>query len=150
VLSTVFTHLIRNAIVHGIETPAVRAEAGKSAGGVIRITCTPSDAGPVITVEDDGQGLDLDQIAKQAVAIGHDVTVRAVQELAFLPGLSTARRPGDLAGRGVGLYAVRAELASVGYVVEVSSRRGEHTRFILKPASGAASSDEVHLGEVHV
>src|SRR5205823_1160208 len=134
VLGGVFTHLIRNAIVHGIELPAERIAAGKAPGGVIRVMASESKDGPVVEVEDDGQGIDLVEIAERAAAIGHDAAYSSVQELAFLPGLSTVRRAGDLAGRGVGLYAVRAELASVGYVVEVFSRAGEQTKFVLRPS----------------
>lgn len=148
VLGGVFTHLIRNAIVHGIERPETRTAAGKPPGGVIRIAADETKDGPVVVVEDDGQGMDLAQITERAAAIGHDPAVGSVQELAFLPGLSTARRPGDLAGRGVGLYAVRAELASVGYVVEVSSKAGEYTRFVLRP-KGAAVEDELQMRYGH-
>lgn len=149
VLGAVFTHLIRNAIVHGIEVPATRTAAGKPPGGIIRVIATETKDGPVIVVEDDGQGMDLAQITERAVAIGHDPSVASVQELAFLPGLSTARRPGDLAGRGVGLYAVRAELTGVGYVVEVFSRPGEYTKFVLRPR-GTAGEDELEMRNGHV
>jgi len=135
VLGGVLTHLIRNAIVHGIEVPDARHAAGKSAVGAIRVHAAEGNTGPTITVDDDGQGLDLAQIAERAVAIGEDVASRSVQELAFLPGLSTARRPGDMAGRGVGLHAVRSDLASVGYAVDVASKPGEYTRFFLRPRS---------------
>jgi len=135
VLGGVLTHLIRNAIVHGIELTDARHAAGKSAIGAIRVQAAEGNSGPIITVEDDGQGLDLAQIAERALEIGEDVESRSVQELAFLPGLSTARRPGEMAGRGVGLHAVRSDLASVGYTVDVSSKPGEYTRFFLRPKS---------------
>jgi PAS domain S-box-containing protein len=149
VLGGVLTHLIRNAIVHGIEPPDVRATAGKPSGGIIRVVGAEGQLGPVVTVEDDGQGMDMALITERAALLGPDAA-RALpaQELAFLPGLSTARRPGELAGRGVGLYAVRAELASVGYGVEVFSRRGELTRFVLKP-SGAPEEHEVQMKNAH-
>jgi HAMP domain-containing protein/HPt (histidine-containing phosphotransfer) domain-containing protein len=149
VLGAVLTHLIRNAIVHGIEPPDARTAAGKPAGGVIRVAGEESKLGTIVTVEDDGRGLDTAQIAERAAALGQEV-VRGLppQELAFLPGLSTAGRPGELAGRGVGLYAVRAELASVGYVVEVFSRPGEHTKFVLKP-SGTPGEHEVQMKDAH-
>jgi HAMP domain-containing protein/HPt (histidine-containing phosphotransfer) domain-containing protein len=150
VLGGVLTHLLRNAIVHGIETPEIRERASKAAGGVIRVIGSEGKLGPVVTVEDDGQGMDLALLAERALAIGQDATVRAVpaQELAFLPGLSTARRQGDMAGRGVGLYAVRAELASVGYIVDVVSRPGEFTRFTIRP-SGAPAEHEVQMKDAH-
>jgi two-component system chemotaxis sensor kinase CheA len=93
--------------------------------------------------------MDMALITEKALALGQEPS-RALpaQELAFLPGLSTARGRGDLAGRGVGLYAVRTELASVGYTVEVFSRPGELTRFTLKP-SGASSEHEVQMRDAH-
>src|SRR6185436_15278170 len=136
-------------IVHGIELPDSRTAAGKEPGGVIRIAGVEGRLGPVVTVEDDGQGMDMAQITERALAMGQDAS-RALpaQELAFLPGLSTARGRGDLAGRGVGHYAVRTERASVGYTVEVFSRPGEHTRFVLNP-SGAVSEHEVQMKDAH-
>jgi chemotaxis protein histidine kinase CheA len=135
--------------VHGIEPPETRAAAGKPTAGVIHVSGVEGKLGPVVTVEDDGQGMDMALIAERAVALGQDAArVLPAQELAFLPGLSTARRPGDLAGRGVGLYAVRSELASVGYAVEVFSRPGELTRFVLKP-SGAPGEHEVQMKDAH-
>jgi HAMP domain-containing protein/HPt (histidine-containing phosphotransfer) domain-containing protein len=149
VLGGALTHLIRNAIVHGIEAPEVREAAGKAPGGIIRVVGTEGKLGPVVTVEDDGQGMDMALIAERAMALGQEAShMLPAQELAFLPGLSTARGRGDLAGRGVGLYAVRAELASVGYTVEVFSRPGELTRFTLRP-TGAASEHEVQMKDAH-
>jgi HAMP domain-containing protein/HPt (histidine-containing phosphotransfer) domain-containing protein len=131
-LSGALTHLIRNAIVHGIEIPDAREDKGKSPIGLIRVIAAEGEGGPVITVEDDGQGLDLASIAQQAAAIGATVGTRSIEQLAFLPGLSTARM-GDLAGRGVGLHAVKSEMESVGYRVDVFSKAGEYARFVLRP-----------------
>jgi chemotaxis protein histidine kinase CheA len=148
VLGGVMTHLVSNAIVHGIELPSEREAAGKSPGGLIHVWAEESARGPIITVEDDGQGMDTALIAERAAAIGQEVKLRSVQELAFLPGLSTAGRPSDLAGRGVGLHAVRADLASVGYSVELTSSRGAYTRFTLRP-TGARGEPEVQLKDAH-
>jgi two-component system, chemotaxis family, sensor kinase CheA len=132
ILGGALTHLIRNAIVHGIEIPDARESKGKSPIGLIRVMAAESDGGPLFTVEDDGQGLDLVSIAQQAVAIGETVGSRPIEQLAFLPGLSTARM-GDLAGRGVGLHAVKSEMETVGYKVDVFSKAGEYARFVLRP-----------------
>jgi HAMP domain-containing protein/HPt (histidine-containing phosphotransfer) domain-containing protein len=148
VLGGALTHLIRNAIVHGIELPQARHEAGKSAIGLIQVLAAPSPEGPVITVEDDGQGLDLAQIRERAAAIGENIGSRSAQELAFLPGLSTAARPGDLAGRGFGLSAVRSDLSDVGYVVEVFSQAGHYARFVLRP-KGVAGGALLHSKNAH-
>jgi chemotaxis protein histidine kinase CheA len=148
VLGSVLTHLVRNAIVHGIELPNERKKAGKPPGGIIRVVASEDRVGPVVTVEDDGQGMDFELIAEQAAAIGQDGALGSNQELAFLPGLSTLSHPRELAGYGVGLYAVRAELAGIGYSVQVSSRRGEYTRFVLSP-SGAAPEPALEMKDAH-
>jgi len=138
VLGGVMTHLVRNAIAHGIEPPAVRTEGGKSPIGIIRVgaVADPSpDVGPIITVEDDGRGLDVEGIALRASQLGMRVRDRMnMGELVFAPGLSTVQSAGRLAGRGVGLGAVRADLEQVGYSIGVWSERGRFTRFVLKPA----------------
>lgn len=131
-LGGALTHLIRNSIVHGIEIPDAREGKGKSPIGLIRVIAAEGEGGPIITVEDDGQGLDLQSIAQQAIAIGETVGTRPIEQLAFLPGLSTARM-GDLAGRGVGLHAVKSEMETIGYRVDVFSKAGEYARFVLRP-----------------
>jgi two-component system, chemotaxis family, sensor kinase CheA len=148
VLGGVLTHLIRNAIVHGIELPEARHEAGKSAVGLIRVTAASGSEGLVITVEDDGHGLDLAELEERAAAIGSDFAALAREELAFLPGLSTARRPGELAGRGVGLSAVRSELLGVGYAVEAFTVAGQFARFVLRP-KGVAGEGGLHSKDAH-
>ncbi|MET0593922.1 MAG: HAMP domain-containing protein [Polyangiaceae bacterium] len=131
-LGGALTHLIRNSIVHGIEIPDAREGKGKSPNGLIRVIAAEGEGGPIITVEDDGQGLDLQSIEQQAIAIGETVGTRPIEQLAFLPGLSTARM-GDLAGRGVGLHAVKSEMETIGYRVDVFSKAGEYARFVLRP-----------------
>jgi chemotaxis protein histidine kinase CheA len=137
VMNGVLTHLVRNAIAHGIEAPKVREDAKKAAGGVVRVVAAPSstpDVGPTIVLEDDGRGLDLATIAERARELG--VTARdgaSLGELVFLPGLSTAQTGAALAGRGVGLGAVRADLERVGYAIEVESEKGRFTRFTMRP-----------------
>lgn len=117
VLPGVLTHLVRNAIAHGLETPSERDAAKKPAIGLIRISCreapaaNPSDvAGCIIEVHNDGRGLGLD---------GH-----AAARL-FQPGSSTSRERSDLAGLGVGLSAARADLLRVGYGIRFATADGE-------------------------
>jgi chemotaxis protein histidine kinase CheA len=144
----VLTHLVRNAIAHGVETPTARAELGKDATGIIRAVATAGadlDAGPTIVVEDDGRGLDVTAIAERAVQLGIDVASKdraKVSGLIFTAGFTTVEQAGQLAGRGVGLGAVRADLERVGYTIEVESAAGKYTRFLIGPKSrgnGAAS-----------
>ncbi len=141
VLGGVMTHLVRNAIAHGIEPPAVRKDSGKPPVGTIKAVASAGETGPVIVVEDDGRGLNLDGIAARAAELGVRIEGKgrgSLGELVFLAGLSTLESAGVLAGRGVGLGAVRADLARVGYGVEVASEPGQFTRFTLAPVSPEA------------
>ncbi|MFO0679472.1 MAG: HAMP domain-containing protein [Polyangiaceae bacterium] len=136
VLGGVLTHLVRNAIAHGIETPEERIACGKEAHGTVQVSAyVTGEAGtsdrPVLVVEDDGRGLDDDAILARAKVLG--LRGEDPRELVFQAGLSTAETVDDLAGRGVGLDAVHADLASVGYVVAVVSEKGQGTRFVMTP-----------------
>ncbi|HEX8791541.1 MAG TPA: HAMP domain-containing protein [Polyangiaceae bacterium] len=137
VLPGVLTHLVRNAIAHGIEPPAGRIQAGKPTTGTVRVTAKPGAESPTILVEDDGRGLDYEGIRERAKELGVDVggaTRHSLTELVFVAGLSTVPGAGTLAGRGVGLGAVRDDLARVGYRIDVASEAGKSTRFTLAPA----------------
>jgi chemotaxis protein histidine kinase CheA len=131
-LSGVLTHLVRNAVAHGIELPAEREAAGKPRAGTIRIAAGEPPA--VLIVEDDGRGVDEDLVRSRAEA-GRRHAPAA--ELIFEPGLTTRATPDLLAGRGVGLDAVRTALAEVGYGVSVA-RVGERTRFTVHAAESLA------------
>jgi two-component system chemotaxis sensor kinase CheA len=120
VLPDVLTHLVRNALAHGVEPVSDRLAAGKSDVGLVRVTCSEGPDGPLIAVEDDGRGLDAGAILLEArgldVTEGHEPA-----RLVFEPGLSTAV-PSTLAGHGVGLGAVRSDLARAGYTIELTTR----------------------------
>jgi two-component system chemotaxis sensor kinase CheA len=143
VLPGVLTHLVRNAVAHGIEPIGERRELGKPDAGVVRIVCSAGETNgkaahvepcPVhIVVEDDGHGLDAKALEARARESGKHVA--DVAELAFAEGISTATMTNELAGRGVGLPAVRSALASVGYRVEVESHPGQGARFVIRVAS---------------
>jgi HAMP domain-containing protein/HPt (histidine-containing phosphotransfer) domain-containing protein len=133
-LTSVLGHLVRNAIAHGVETALDRTRVGKEPRGVVRVRAKEDPRGPTIVVEDDGRGLDAEQIAARARELGIDTRSEGPSELVFRPGLTTREAPTDLAGRGVGLDAVRAELQSIGYVVKLESEPGKFTRYVLTPA----------------
>jgi two-component system, chemotaxis family, sensor kinase CheA len=123
-LPGVLTHLVRNAVVHGIETEENRTEAGKPALGHIEIRCQQIQTGVEVVVSDDGQGIDEDAVMARVRTM--DGTIDSPLEAVFLPGLSTVNSqevPGDLAGRGMGLSAVRRDLAALGFRLELRSRR---------------------------
>ncbi len=128
-------HLITNAVVHGVEGDALRRSRGKSAEAVIRLSAAPVSDGVIITVSDDGGGLDADRIAERARALGLDVpsvNADAIYPLIFVPGLSTVDAISPLAGRGVGLDVVASSLHAMGGSITVESAPGRGTRFILR------------------
>ncbi len=140
-----FEHLLRNSVAHGIEAPALRTQAGKEAVGTI--TVTASQVGNEVAVEfaDDGSGLDLVRIRERAVERGLLAPDAAagdaeLAEFVFAPGFSTARTVTELAGRGVGLDVVRAEVNAMGGRIETHSESGRGTRFkLLLPLTTAVT-----------
>jgi chemosensory pili system protein ChpA (sensor histidine kinase/response regulator) len=131
-----FEHLVRNAIVHGLETPAERRAAGKPETGELAIEVRQEGNEIVVACSDDGAGLDLARIRRRAVdkgLLGADqpASDRELMELVFAPGFSTAAEVTELAGRGVGMDVVRTELASFGGRVAIASEPGRGARFTL-------------------
>lgn len=149
VLSGVLTNIVRNAVAHGIERPELRAKIGKNPIGLIRITGvkgapvslrTDSPDEPSawyraeeIWIEDDGAGLDLTALRARAEELQIPIPPEGIAELVFHQGLSTADSVSDIAGRGVGLAAARAELAKVDWEILVSSESRRGTKFTLRP-----------------
>jgi len=131
-----FEHLIRNAIVHGLEVPAERRAAGKNEVGELTLDVRQEGNEIIVIINDDGGGLHLDRIQARAVErqlITPDqiLSDRELMELIFQPGFTTASEVTELAGRGVGMDVVRAELASFGGRISISSESGRGTRFTL-------------------
>ena len=131
-----FEHLIRNAIVHGLETPDERRAAGKPETGELVVDVKPEGNEIVIVVSDDGAGLNLKRIRERAierdlVTPDQELSDRELMELIFQPGFTTVTEVTELAGRGVGMDVVRAELASFGGRVAIASEPGRGTRFTL-------------------
>jgi chemosensory pili system protein ChpA (sensor histidine kinase/response regulator) len=135
-MSGPFEHLVRNAIVHGLETPGQRTAAGKPEAGELAIEVRQEGNEIIVVVSDDGAGLALDRIRARGVERGHVgrhqvVSDRELMELIFAPGFSTATEVTELAGRGVGMDVVRSELSSFGGRVAVASEAARGTRFTL-------------------
>jgi len=131
-----FAHMVRNAIVHGIETPEARRAAGKAESGELRLEVRQEGSEIVIAISDDGAGLDLDRIRTRALATGllradQQPSERELMDLVFAPGFTTATDVTELAGRGVGLDVVRTEISGFGGRVAIASETGEGTRFTL-------------------
>ena len=122
-------HVVRNAVSHGIEPPAERNASGKPAAGTIRITATQRHNSVVLSVQDDGRGLDFEAIERKGRAAGLiSSTARPHSDqlipLIFQPGFSTDERVTDLSGRGVGMDIVARDIARLNGSVAVESRAG--------------------------
>ena len=133
------THIIRNAIDHGIEASAQRTKAGKPAAGTLRVCARQSGNQILIEVADDGRGIDGDKLVKKAVSSGliHKQRGEALSPaqkvaLIFEPGLSTAAEVTAISGRGVGMDVVRANIERIGGVVDVESKLGQGLRLTLR------------------
>jgi two-component system, chemotaxis family, sensor kinase CheA len=128
-LPGVLAHLVRNAVAHGIELPEEREALGKPRVGTVRIS--GARGGATITVEDDGRGLDEQLVLARARTM--DLPLASAEDLIFEPGLTTRSSPDLLAGRGVGLDAVRTTLSSVGHAISFERVEGGISRFAVSP-----------------
>ncbi len=133
------THLVRNAIDHGLESPDERLKAGKSAEGRISLKAFHEAGAVQLEIKDDGAGLGLDKIKRKALRDGLITADQAEQidpdnlaQFIFRPGFSTAEKLTSISGRGVGLDVVKANLEKIGGKVEVQSLPGQGTSFKLK------------------
>jgi len=131
-------HMVRNAVYHGIEPPEVRLARGKPAKGTIYLHAAHRGNSIVIEVEDDGDGLDVEEIKAKAVSLGFihpeqapELPYAEALKLIFLPGFSTAERVGDQAGRGVGMDVVKRVIESMNGQIEIETERGVGTKFTL-------------------
>ena len=126
-------HLVRNAVDHGIETPAERAAAGKPRAGSITVSAALKGAQVEIAIRDDGRGIDRQRIREEARARGlpESVEDRDLLALVFHPGLSTARALTAVSGRGVGLDVVKSQVNALHGTVGLESDAGAGTRFTL-------------------
>lgn len=126
-------HLVRNAVIHGLETPDERRRAGKDASGLVRIAAEADAREVKIDVLDDGRGISTDVVVTEAARRGKEVAAgEDPYSLLFLPGFSTLRSADLSAGRGVGLAAVREAVVRRGGRVEVFSEEGTGTLFRLR------------------
>jgi two-component system chemotaxis sensor kinase CheA len=127
-------HVVRNAVDHGIETPAARLAAGKDEVGHITIAARRKKDSIIIDVADDGAGIDLESVRNRAIEAGllhpglaEDLPPSEIAALIFRPGISTAENISEVSGRGVGMDAVKATIESLGGVVELRSEHGKGT-----------------------
>jgi len=138
-ISDPLVHLVRNSVAHGIELPEARREAGKPELGRVTLRAYHRGNHIYIEVEDDGRGIDYERVKQSAIdrglvspeTAGH-LTERELRDMLFHPGFSTAPMKTELAGRGVGLDVVRANLNALNGEIEIQSTPGAGTKFILK------------------
>lgn len=137
VLKDPLMHLLRNCFDHGIEAPADRLAAGKSATGKIEITAFYRGNQTMITIRDDGKGMDLARIRAKAIKMGideemlNDTSEKELLDLIFEPGFSTAEKVTDLSGRGVGMDVVRTNLQSAQGEIQIGTKAGQGSTFTI-------------------
>ncbi|HCN88791.1 MAG TPA: chemotaxis protein CheA [Oxalobacteraceae bacterium] len=129
------THLVRNSIDHGIETPGVRVAAGKNESGRLSLSAGHQGGNIVIEVSDDGGGLNRDRILAKAresgLPLSDAMTDAEVWQLIFAPGFSTAETVTDVSGRGVGMDVVKRNITAMGGVVDIRSGKGFGTTITI-------------------
>jgi two-component system, chemotaxis family, sensor kinase CheA len=132
-------HMIRNAVDHGIETPEERKNAGKPEQGIIVVNAERDGNYILITMEDDGRGIDIEKIKRKAIEKGLISEVEAIEmsksdvlNLIFIPGFSMKKEITNVSGRGVGMDVVKTNIAKLKGIVEVDSNLGTGTIITLK------------------
>jgi two-component system, chemotaxis family, sensor kinase CheA len=132
-------HLIRNALDHGLEMPEERLAAGKSRTGHVVLSATHEGNQIIISIKDDGKGIDPEKLARKAIEKGlvteemvAAMPPKEVLDLIFLPGFSTKEKATDLSGRGVGMDVVRTNIRKLNGLIEIKSEVGKGSEFILK------------------
>jgi two-component system chemotaxis sensor kinase CheA len=133
------THIIRNSVDHGIESPADRLKGGKREIGILSVSARQSGNQILIDIHDDGRGIDGKRLVEKAISVGivekgdaAQLSPREQLALIFEAGLSTAKEVTSISGRGVGMDVVRSNIERIGGIVEVDSKLGEGTRMTLR------------------
>jgi two-component system chemotaxis sensor kinase CheA len=135
-ISDPMMHIIRNAIDHGIESRDLRVEQGKNEKGTIRISSYQKGNHVVIEIEDDGGGIDIEKVKNKALQKGlvndiSSVSDRDAIDFIFLPGFSTNETVSEVSGRGVGMDVVKNNISAISGMVDIETRKGEGSRFII-------------------
>lgn len=132
-------HMVRNSVDHGLESPSAREAAGKPRSGTVLLAASHRGNSVVITVSDDGRGIDCARVRKKAVAKGliseedaRKLTDRQVIPFIFHPGLSTAEAVTDVSGRGVGMDIVKSRIEDLNGTLDVRSEPGVGTSFMIR------------------
>jgi two-component system chemotaxis sensor kinase CheA len=138
-LADPLVHLVRNAVDHGIETPEERVKAGKPRVGTVILTAEQEGDHILLTIEDDGKGMDAEQLRRAAVEKGvlDEESAARLEEkdcynLIFAPGFSTKQEISDVSGRGVGMDVVKTRIVQLNGSVEIDSKKGKGSIIIIK------------------
>jgi chemosensory pili system protein ChpA (sensor histidine kinase/response regulator) len=132
-----FEHLLRNAVVHGIESPEMRLAAGKGEAGQIHLSLRREGAEVIVEVRDDGAGMNIEAIRTKAISLGlirgdQALTDEEAMQLILEPGFSTAENLTQAAGRGVGMDVVATEVKKLGGALHMESAPGQGSRFTIR------------------
>ena len=135
-LTDPITHMIRNAIDHGLESTEARTRAGKPAEGIVRLTAAHRSGRIVIEVSDDGKGIDRPRVQQIAIDKGlidpaTPLSDEEIDNLIFMPGFSTATSVSNISGRGVGMDVVKRSIQALGGRIAIMSRPGQGSTFTL-------------------
>jgi two-component system, chemotaxis family, sensor kinase CheA len=132
-------HLVRNAIDHGLESESIRKSRGKSETGTLTLEAAHSGNHVLITISDDGGGINTQKVKKRAIERGlvspmevDAMTDHQIAQFIWAPGFSTAEVVSDISGRGVGMDIVKTRIGELNGTVEVDSQLGQGTRFVIK------------------
>ncbi|OYX67401.1 MAG: chemotaxis protein CheA [Sphingomonadales bacterium 32-64-17] len=146
-LSEPLTHLIRNAVDHGIESPEDRQAVGKDPEGTLTLSAEQKAGRIVIRIGDDGGGINREKVLAKAIEKGivdpevHNLSDEEIDNLIFAPGFSTAAQVSSISGRGVGMDVVRQNVKELGGRITIESRPGQGTDFVLALPLTLAISD---------
>ncbi len=135
-LAEPLTHMIRNAVDHGIESPEKRAAAGKNPEGTVKLTAKHRSGRIVIELVDDGAGINRERVRQKAIdndliAADANLTDEEIDNLIFMPGFSTADKISDISGRGVGMDVVKRSIQALGGRISITSRPGQGSTFTM-------------------
>ncbi|MBC2771723.1 chemotaxis protein CheA [Rhizobium sp. AQ_MP] len=135
-LAEPLTHMIRNAVDHGIESPEKRAAAGKNPEGTVKLTAKHRSGRIVIELVDDGAGINRERVRQKAIdndliAADANLTDEEIDNLIFMPGFSTADKISDISGRGVGMDVVKRSIQALGGRISITSRPGHGSTFTM-------------------
>ncbi len=132
-INSPMVHLLRNAVDHGIESPDTRIKKGKNPVGRIEVKVVKDKESAVITVSDDGRGIDFRKISEKANEEGiENLKKEELLELIFKPGFSTSDKVTEISGRGIGMNVVRENLRRIGGSIDVETKENKGTSFIMR------------------